>query len=234
MKKSKTHFFNHVYMKNKRYLKPKEIFTYLIKILKNENLKKNLSVIDIGCANGELLFNLHKNFKSLNFTGVDVDEKLIKKAKENCSNEITFKKGDISKKIKNIGKYDIIILSGVLSIFNNGEKIIKNLFLLLKPKGKIFIFDSLNIYSFNLYVKSEEIKKNKKSFWFKNMYSTKFFEIIAKKFKKKCKFYNFRLKSNLKKNKKNLRLSWTEVLSGKKIVTNGLGLIQNQFWVKIS
>ena len=36
-----------------------------------------------------------------------------------------------------------------------------------------------------------------------------------------------------KKNKNNLRLGWTEILSGKKIVTNGLGLIQNQFWIKI-
>ena len=109
----------------------------------------------------------------------------------------------------------------------------KNLFSLLKPKGKIFIFDSLNINSHNLYIKSEEIKKNKKRIWYKNMYCTDFFKNISKKFKKKCRFYEFRLSTNLKKNKNNLRLGWTEILSGKKIVTNGLGLIQNQFWIKI-
>ena len=58
-------------------------------------------------------------------------------------------------------------MSGVLSIFNDGEKIMKNLFLLLKPKGKIFIFDSLNINSFNLYIKSEELKKIKKVYGIK-------------------------------------------------------------------
>ena len=234
MNKNKNYFFNKNKKKKNRYIKPKEIFTYLIKILKKEKLKKNLSLVDIGCSNGELLYNLHKNFKNIIFTGIDVDRKLLKKAQENCSREIRFKRGDISKKINGIGKFDIIIMSGVLSIFNDGEKIMKNLFLLLKPKGKIFIFDSLNINSFNLYIKSEELKKNKKSIWYKNMYCTKFFEIIANKFNKKCDFYTFRLKTNLKKNKKNLRLGWTETLSGKKIVTNGLGIIQNQFWIKIS
>ena len=233
LKKNKTHFFNEVYEKQNRYIKPKEIFTNLIKIFKKEKLNKKLSLIDVGCANGELLYNLHKNFKNLDLTGIDVDNKLLKKAKLNCPSQIKFKSGNIGRKINNLGKFDIIILSGVLSIFNNGEKIMKNLFLLLKPKGKIFIFDSLNIYSHNLYIKSEEIKKNKKRTWYKNMYCTDFFKNVSKRFNKKCRFYEFRLSTNLKKNKNNFRLGWTEVLSGKKIVTNGLGLIQNQFWIKI-
>ena len=41
------------------------------------------------------------------------------------------------------------------------------------------------------------------------------------------------MKANLKRNNKDLSLGWTETLSGRKIVTSGLGLIQNQFWVKI-
>ena len=153
-------------------------------------------MIDVGCANGELLYNLHKNFKNLNLTGIDVDKKLLKKARINCPSQIKFKYGNIGRKINGLGKYDIIILSGVLSIFNNGEKIMKNLFSLLKPKGKIFIFDSLNINSHNLYIKSEEIKKNKKRIWYKNMYCTDFFKNISKKFKKKCRFYEFRLSTN--------------------------------------
>ena len=78
------------------------------------------------------------------------------------SKSIKFIKGDISKKIKNLGKFDIIILSGVMSIFDNGDKIMKNLFSILKPNGRIFIFESLNIYSFNLYIKSEEIRKKER------------------------------------------------------------------------
>ena len=150
-----------------------------------------------------------------------------------CPNDIFFHKKDISKKIVGIGKFDIIILSGVLSIFSDGEKIIKNLISLLKPNGKIFIFEALNTYSYNLFIKSENLNVAPKSIWFKNMYSTNFIKKVAKKNKKKCKFFKFKLKTKLKKNKTNLNIGWTEYLSGKKIITNGLGIIQNQFWVKI-
>ena len=151
-----------------------------------------------------------------------------------CALQILSLKREIfQKKINNIGKFDIVIFSGVLSIFNDGEKILKNLFSLLKPKGKVFIFDSFNIYSYNLYIKSETKKNNKNIIWYKNMYSTDFIKNFSKKLKKKTIFYEFRLKKKLKKNKRNLNYGWTEFLSGKKIITSGLGLIQNQFWVKI-
>ena len=69
--------------------------------------------------------------------------------------------------------------------------------------------------------------------WYQNMYSVEYIKSISKKLKKKCKFFQFRLKSNIKKNKKNLSLRWTEILSGKKIITSGIGMIENQFWIKI-
>ena len=47
-KKNRTHFFNEVYTKKDRYIKPKEIFINLIKILKKEKLNKTKSLIDIG------------------------------------------------------------------------------------------------------------------------------------------------------------------------------------------
>ena len=83
-KKNRTHFFNEVYTKKDRYIKPKEIFINLIKILKKEKLNKTKSLIDIGCASGELLFNLNRNFENLNLTGLDVDKKLILKARDKC------------------------------------------------------------------------------------------------------------------------------------------------------
>ena len=86
-----------------------------------------------------------------------------------------------------------------MSIFDNGDKIMTNLFSILKPNGRIFIFDSLNIYSFNFISNLRRSKKKEKDIWFKNMYSTQFFKDTAKRFKKKCKFFEFRLKMDLKK-----------------------------------
>jgi len=229
----KVHYFNKIYTQKNRYHKPKEIFSYLIKILRKEKIKKNSLLIDVGCANGELLYNLHKNLKNVNLTGIDVDKTLLKKAKENCPKNIPFLKKDISKKVKGLKKYDIVIFSGVLSIFKNGDSVLKNLLSLVKPNGKIFIFDSFNVYSYNLHIKANTVKNKKKITWYKNMYSTNYINDFFKKNKRRCKFYRFRLKKNIKPNKSNLNYGWTENLSGKKIITSGLGLIQNQFWVKI-
>lgn len=228
----KVSYMNDVYHK-KKYTKPKEIFKKLINFLKKEDKKRELSLIDIGCANGELLFHLRRSFPYLKLTGADVDNKLLDKAKKVCPKNINFLKMNVLNIKKNTEKFDIIILSGVLSIFDNAEKVLKNLIKILKPKGKIYIFESLNVYSYNLHIKSETFKKNKKIVWFKNMYSTDFIKKFASKNKKKCSLFPFQLKINLKKNYKNLQYGWTEILSKKKIVTSGLGLIHNQFWVKI-
>ena len=67
-------------------------------------------------------------------------------------------------KLKKIKKYDIIVISGVLSIFEDAEKILNNLLKILKPKGLVYIFESLNLYSYNLQIKATTYKKRKKLF----------------------------------------------------------------------
>ena len=232
MKEKKVFYFNKIYNAKNRYKKPKEIFQFLVKKLKIDKVKKNSSLIDIGCSNGELLFNLSKNF-NFKLTGIDVDKNLLIKAKKNCPSEVSFFHKDISKKNLKLKKYDIVVLSGVLSIFKDGKNILKNVLKLVKPKGVIYIFDSLNIYSYNLHIKANKLEKGREVNWYKNMYSTDYIKKFFGKYNKKCKFFQFRMKKNIKKDKSNLNYGWTEILSGKKIITSGLGLIQNQFWVKI-
>tara|TARA_B110000027_G_C16033442_1_gene261980 strand:+ start:79 stop:765 length:687 start_codon:yes stop_codon:yes gene_type:complete len=222
-------YINDIYLKKNRYLKPKDNFKELIKLIKLDKPKKNSRLIDVGCANGELLFNIKKEFPNLDLHGVDVDQHLINRAKFVCSKEINFKNKDITKAIK-LGKFDYVICCGVLSIFKDGEKILKNLQSLLKPQGKIFIFDSLNKFSYNLHIKATN-SQNKEFLMYKNMYSVKFIQDFYKN--KKNKVYPFFLKKKLKKNTKNYIYNWTEVINNKNIVTSGLGLFQNQFWIKI-
>ena len=123
-KDSILYFDNSIYEKKNRFKKPKESFRKLVKLLKNIKKKSDLKLLDIGCSNGELLYNLKKNFKKISLYGIDIDQNLLTKAKKKCSKDIKFKKGNIFRGIKGIGRFDIIILSGVLSIFKDGEKII--------------------------------------------------------------------------------------------------------------
>jgi trans-aconitate methyltransferase len=83
MKKNIKRLHDSLYLKENRYDKSKESFKFLINLLKKK-IKKNkrYSLIDVGCANGELIFQLEKNFKNLDITGLDVRKDLIDKAKK--------------------------------------------------------------------------------------------------------------------------------------------------------
>ena len=74
---NKRDFINEIYMKRDKYLKPKENFSTLIKLIAKDKPKSNFTLLDVGCANGELLFNIQKKFKNANLTGIDVDQKVL-------------------------------------------------------------------------------------------------------------------------------------------------------------
>ena len=230
---NKRDFINEIYIKRSKYFKPKENFAKLIKLISKDSPKLNFSLLDVGCANGELLFNLQKEFKQANLTGIDVDQKVLEKAKKFYPKNIIFKKKSAASSQFSNKKFDYIICCGVLSIFKDGEKILKNLKNNLKKDGKIFIFDSFNKYFFNLDIFAKDYKNKKIRIFQKNVYSIQFIEKFFKRKKMKVKSYPFYLKTNLKKNKKDLIYNWTESASGKKIVTSGLGILQYQYWLKI-
>ena len=220
------------YMKENRYEEPKEAYKVLLKEL---NKKKFKSLMDVGCANGELLYYLDQKLKNVNFTGIDVLQNLLDKAKKNCSNDINFLKKDISKKNLKVGKFDRITLSGVLSIFDNPEMIIKNLLGNLNKNGKLYIFGAFNPNPYNVLVKYEDVYKDKnvyQSGW--NIFSLDTIKLIAKKNNKKMKAIEFKMPFDIKKRKNDLIRTWTVEFEGKRQWTNGLGIIYHGYWVEIS
>lgn len=81
------------------------------------NVSENDSVLDIGCGNGSLDYDIAK--KAKNVTGIDIEEKNINKAKvKNSRDNIKYIKGDATKDLGN-EKFDIIILSNVLEHIEN-------------------------------------------------------------------------------------------------------------------
>ena len=187
-----------IYLKENRYFKPKDSFKFLIKILKNQTTKKEYSILDLGCANGELIYQLEKHFKNFKITGYDIRQDLLNKAKKNLSKKVILKKINVNAKIKLVDKFDIIICSGVISIFDNLNMFRKNIKKLIKPNGKIYLFGNFNEYDYNVFVTYEDIKRHKnikQTGW--NIWSIKTIKEIFKE--KKIKQYSFFMKKNIKK-----------------------------------
>ena len=223
-----------IYLYENRYEKPKEAFQTFIDLLKKEKLSSNTSLLDVGCAAGELIFNIKKNFPQINISGIDELQSLLNKAKKNTSEDIIYKKKNIYKKNINLGKFDIIVASGIMGIFDKPEIIFNNFLKNLKSDGKIYIFSSFNPYPYNVYIKYEDYKNSKNVLHAGyNFFSLDYIKNFFAKKNKKVKIFPFKIKKKLKK-RKNLIRAWTIDVGNSKIMTNGLSVIRNQFWLKIS
>jgi 2-polyprenyl-3-methyl-5-hydroxy-6-metoxy-1,4-benzoquinol methylase len=105
-----------------------------------EQIEPGSSILDIGCGNGRLLMGLTEN---INYTGLDISEELLKKAKE-AHPEHRFIKADITKVAawKGLSQYDYVYSIGVfhhLPTKKDQTFVLNQIEKHLKPKGKVLI-----------------------------------------------------------------------------------------------
>ena len=222
-----------IYLKSERYKKPKEASKLLYRILKKRLSKtKNYELLDVGCANGELLFFLNEQFSNIKFYGVDIRNDLIKLARKKLPSDIYLKKFDYNQKKHLNKKFDIIICSGVISIFDNLDIFFKNIKKNIKKNSILFLFCGFNEYDFDIILTYKDLNSkitNYQSGW--NIWSIK---TIKKYFKeKKIVKHPFEIKFDVKQNKKDLLRNWTIKINKKRYFTNALLSIQNQMWLEI-
>ena len=90
-----------------------------------DNINKEDVVLDIGCGNGALTYDLAKKAKEV--IGIDIEEKNIKFANKNYEREnLKFTIGD-STKYKFNKKFDVVILSNVLEHIENRVEFLKRM-----------------------------------------------------------------------------------------------------------
>ena len=129
---------------NKNKFSSKEIFEDIIKKL---DVKKNSTLLDIGCGCGEITeriinFSLNNNIK-LSLNDIDPVIELLKNKNLKNSN-IVFYSG-LFQKIKIKKKFDYILVYSVVHYINNPILFINKIFKLLNTNGKILIGDIPNI-----------------------------------------------------------------------------------------
>jgi 2-polyprenyl-3-methyl-5-hydroxy-6-metoxy-1,4-benzoquinol methylase len=224
-----------LYLQEKRYEKTKESFHKLINILKKKKLL-NPKILDVGCANGELIYNLNKQLKYSRITGYDIHSKLLSVCKKKFyKKNFIFKKVNINSNKVPEDKFDIIIISGVISIFDDCSQVFNNLIKVLKKGGRIYIFNHFNKYPIEVFIKYQTHDTNSsylQSGW--NIHSIEKINNFFKKKGFKLKTYKFQKTIPIKRNKKDPLRSWTFKNSfGKNVITNGLSIIQDQYWLEL-
>ena len=228
---------DHIYLKENRYKKTKEMFKFIDKHafkINQRNFKED--ICDIGCAAGEFLYFLKKKYPKKSFTGADVRQDLLVKAKKIVKN-IYFRKGSVLKKnLFKKSKFDKIFLIGVHPIFDNFEYCFSNLIHWTKPKGEIFICDMFNPFDVDVLIRYK-LSENYKSKIYETGWNIFSQNSVSKflKTKKKIKSFNFKkfqMPFDLKPQKDPIR-SWTIKSGSERLMVNGISIIQPQTLLKI-
>ena len=114
------------------------------------------------------------------------------------------------------------------------KKPLRGLLKILKPNGRLFIFNHFNKYNIDVFIKYRTRSKNDnilQSGW--NIHSIKGLEEFFKTHGKKTKVFKFKPKKSFKVKSNDPLRSWTfKNKKNENLITNGLSILQEQYWLK--
>lgn len=211
------------YLSEDRKEQPKEYFKFIVKVAGKLLEKDNITAIDVGCATGDFVYFLKKNFPNLQLSGMDIDYELLEKAQSEVD-DVNFFQGSIAD-AKLPSLYDVIFINGVHSIFDDFEWL-DNLLSSLEGNGSLYIFGLFNPEDLDVLIKSRPAGTSDKWETGWNLYSKKTALSYVEKRGFSGTFFDFELGIDLKKNESDPLRSWTEkMIDGRRIIVNGLQLV---------
>ncbi len=201
--------------------------------LENINLEKVYKILDLGCGAGQALYALNKlNYKGY-YHGIDNDFTMINMSnkfyKKNNYKNFKFKKTEIQK-FNSKQKFDLILIWGVISFFDNYKKFIDKMDHILNKNGTISLFSGFSESNYNVYVKYKI--ENGKTQAGLNMHSLKEIETYFKKKGYKISKQKFIPSVNLIKSKNPLSSFILYERNKNKVIANGLNIIRKFYFVK--
>lgn len=125
---------NTPYLRPERYALFKEDHKNIIRVLRDRvDIAVPLRLIDVGCANGELLYQLRRAFPHWHLEGVDFTADYIRAAQAFAGLEgVTFR---VSSLFDVTGTWDVVLSTGLVEIFVDPTDVLRKLVALTRPGG---------------------------------------------------------------------------------------------------
>ena len=228
---------DNIYLQNARFHKPKEIFKFIAaRIMALPRAVTPLDILDVGCATGELLFHLGRVLGPHHkYSGVDVSGAMLKLAKtmvpaaEFSELDIAAERGEFAR------AHDVVVCCGVLGIFDDPTVPLRNLLKLCKPGGVVLASTDLNESNIDLvsrYRRVGEANAPWETGW--NIFSTQTIATIAHNAANDCQinFIDFEMPFDIPESADPMR-NWTVNIYGRRLCTNGAGLLLREKLIEI-
>jgi len=241
-KDSTTHDVEYKFYLNEKehFEKPKFSTEFLVDIIKQKS-SEDLTFLDVGCANGALLTYVEHIFPKWNLIGVDVSADLVNDAKVR-NVKAKFIVDDFMLPNELSVKADIVQAAGIINIFEDPKIFIDSLINMSNPQASIFIHGIFNPSDVDVLVKYRDYSRADvdtnepfEGIW--NDFSIKCVSNILDKntLVKSYKFHELVFPDDMVRGKdlSDLHRSWTIKCDDKVQFTNGLNIIQHQYWLEI-
>jgi trans-aconitate methyltransferase len=199
------------------------------------------SVLDIGCAAGAFIDLMGGRFPHAQYTGFDISEELIEIAKSKRPEEnFDFFVGD-ALKFHVDKEYDIIIASGIMSIFDDFTEPLNHWLSYLSSGGTLYVFGRFNsrdvdtIVKFRSHYSPDEDNAEKLPIWEGGLtsYSIRQVERYLKSLSCGCEFIRFVLPIEIPESLDPIRTYTKITTDGEKLVINGANVIAEHYFLVV-
>jgi len=222
-----------IYLNEDRYEEPKEIFKVVRNLVdQNGGISKGSTVCDIGCATGEFLYYLSREFPEANYRGYDIMPDLLDQAREKVHG-VEFHVGSVlDESLIPSSSIDIAFLLGVHYIFDDFEPTFANLISWTRPGGRIYIVGLFNPHPIDVWIKYRQVgdpdPNHREPGW--NMFSkasvSNYLDTVVRP--GNHSYTAFEMPFDLPPNPTDPARTWTFVDDdGRRLLTNGLSLLCN-------
>lgn len=202
----------------------KDIFSFLNQMMQADGLSPE-HVLDVGCATGDLLAFLGRQYPNALLVGIDIDTKLIDAAK--LRPELSKAQLLVGDGLKTVaGKFDVVTSFGTLGIFDSFEPLLENLVANTAPGGRVYVQALLNPDDIDVRIAYRDNLNGLD--WMRgfNIFSRAQVDRWATRHGLKARFVDFRMTSYLPK-RESLphRAHSIDLADGTRRTTNGLCLL---------
>lgn len=196
-------------------------------------LDKASSILDIGCSKGEFFYFLKKQSIDIKMVGLEYAQQLIDMAKsEELLQNVNFIKGDAAGFDLN-DKFDIALMAGVLSIFDDISKPLQGMLNHLNTGGRGYIFGGFTADDIDVIVRFRN-NYTGSQIWESglNMFSLKTIERFLLPFTNDIKFHKFELSADLDKQENPVKTYTMDTYKQGKVIANGANIIRDFYLVE--